>query len=141
MVAPQNEPLMTIGELASLAGVSPRTIRYYEGLGIVPEPRRSPGGTRRYSKDYQFYIEGALALKDLGFSLEEIQLIGRMALGRPMGVRQRQHVSGVVAQRTRALEHRIKVLERLRTVLADEKHMVSSQMWREFAAQRTGTEG
>ena len=79
---PKDTRLMNIGELATLTGVSSRTIRYYEELGILPEPERSPGGTRRYSQDYRFYVEGALALKDLGFTLEEIQLIGRMALGR-----------------------------------------------------------
>ena len=37
-----------VAELAKAAGVSSRTIRYYEELGILPEPRRSPGGTRKY---------------------------------------------------------------------------------------------
>ena len=141
MAAREKDQLLTIGELAAVAGVSPRTIRYYEELGIIPEPERSPGGTRRYSKEYQFYIEGALALKDLGFSLEEIQLIGRMALGRPMGARQRQRVATVVAQRMRALEHRIRVLERLRGILEDEEQAGNPQLWRSFAAERTGTEG
>jgi DNA-binding transcriptional MerR regulator len=38
--------LVSIGQLAKEAGVSSRTIRYYEELGILPEPRRSPGGSR-----------------------------------------------------------------------------------------------
>ncbi|MGH9003457.1 MAG: MerR family transcriptional regulator, partial [Acidimicrobiia bacterium] len=73
--------LLSIGQLAELTGVSSRTIRYYEELGILPPPSRSPGGTRKYTQDYVFYVEGALALKELGFRLEEIELIGRIALG------------------------------------------------------------
>ena len=74
--------LVSIGELAKAAGVSSRTIRYYEELGILPEPRRSAGGTRKYPSEYSGYIAVALALKDLGFRLDEIKPLARLALGR-----------------------------------------------------------
>jgi DNA-binding transcriptional MerR regulator len=112
--------LLSIGQLAALTGVSSRTIRYYEELGILPQPRRSPGGTRKYSRDYRFYVEGALALKDLGFRLEEIELIGRIALGQPVSSQQRAQVAELVRENTRALEHKIRVLNRLREVLLEE---------------------
>jgi DNA-binding transcriptional MerR regulator len=69
-VSDDSARLVSIGELAKAAGVSSRTIRYYEELGILPEPRRSPGGTRKYPREYGGYIAAALALKDLGFRLE-----------------------------------------------------------------------
>src|SRR5512135_240214 len=69
--------LVSIGQLAKAAGVSSRTIRYYEELGILPEPRRTSGGTRKYPREYCGYIETALALKDLGFRLEEVQALDR----------------------------------------------------------------
>ena len=65
--------LVSIGQLAKAAGVSSRTIRYYEELGILPEPQRTSGGTRKYPREYCGYIETALALKDLGFRLEEVK--------------------------------------------------------------------
>src|SRR5580698_4980563 len=65
--------LVSIGQLAKAAGVSSRTIRYYEELGILPEPRRSAGGTRKYPSEYSSYIAVALALKDHGFRLEEVK--------------------------------------------------------------------
>ena len=74
--------LVSIGQLAKAAGVSSRTIRYYEELGILPEPRRTSGGTRKYPREYCGYIETALALKDLGFRLEEVKPLARLALGR-----------------------------------------------------------
>ncbi len=40
--------LMTIGQLARATGVAPKTIRYYEQVGIMPVPRRSERGYRQY---------------------------------------------------------------------------------------------
>src|ERR1035441_7858969 len=71
--------LVSIGQLAKDAGGSSRTLRYYEELGLLPEPRRSPGGTRKYPREYQDYIETALALKDLGFRLDEIKTLTTLA--------------------------------------------------------------
>jgi len=115
-----NPELLSIGQLAALTGVSSRTIRYYEELGILPQPRRSPGGTRKYTQDYRFYVEGALALKELGFRLEEIELIGRIALGEPVSADQRATVAELVRENMQTLEHKIKVLNRLRDVLLEE---------------------
>jgi DNA-binding transcriptional MerR regulator len=112
--------LLSIGQLAEMTGVSSRTIRYYEELGILPPPRRSPGGTRKYTQDYRFYVEGALALKELGFRLEEIELIGRIALGQAVSAGQRDQVAELVRENMQALEHKIKVLNRLREILISE---------------------
>lgn len=105
--------LMSIGRLARATGVSSRTIRYYEELGILPPPIRSPGGTRKYPAEYRFYIEGALALKELGFSLEEIRLLGSLAAGRPTVAEQRQRAAQVVRDKIRVLEQKVAVLRRL----------------------------
>ena len=42
---------LTIGKLAEQGGVNIQTIRYYERRGLLPEPRRSPGGYRLYDVD------------------------------------------------------------------------------------------
>lgn len=63
---------MKIGELANLLKVTPRTIRYYESLGLVRPSRRSDGGFRLYSSDDRKLLLSIFALKKLGFSLEEI---------------------------------------------------------------------
>ncbi|MGH9040764.1 MAG: MerR family DNA-binding transcriptional regulator [Acidimicrobiia bacterium] len=112
--------LLSIGPLAEMTGVSSRTIRYYEELGILPPPQRSPGGTRKYTQEYRFYVEGALALKELGFRLEEIELIGKIALGEAVPANQRAQVAELVRENMQSLEHKIKVLNRLREVLASD---------------------
>jgi DNA-binding transcriptional MerR regulator len=106
--------LVSIGQLAKDAGVSSRTIRYYEELGILPEPRRSPGGTRKYPREYQDYIEAALELKDLGFRLEEINPLARLALGRSVSAGQRDSAAQLVEARIDELARQVDMLRKLR---------------------------
>jgi DNA-binding transcriptional MerR regulator len=106
--------LVSIGQLAKAAGVSSRTIRYYEELGILPEPRRSPGGTRKYPREYRGYIDTALALKDLGFRLDEIKPLARLALGRSVSVGQRDVAARLVDDRIESLARQVALLRRLR---------------------------
>ncbi len=106
--------LVSIGELAKAAGVSSRTIRYYEELGILPEPRRSPGGTRKYPREYGSYLAAALALKDLGFRLEEMKPLARLAAGRSVSPGQRDAAAQLVEDKIEVLARQVTVLRRLR---------------------------
>jgi DNA-binding transcriptional MerR regulator len=105
--------LVNIGQLAKDAGVSSRTIRYYEELGILPQPRRSPGGTRKYPREYSGYIAAALALKDLGFRLEEVRPLARLAAGRAVSQGQRDAAARLVEARIEALARQVTMLRRL----------------------------
>jgi DNA-binding transcriptional MerR regulator len=103
-------PSLSIGELAKRTGVSTRTIRYYEELGILPRPQRTDGGTRRYPREYIFYVEGARSLKELGFGLEEIAELGKFAL---TGTWDSERSRTILTRKLSELEHRIRVLNRL----------------------------
>jgi DNA-binding transcriptional MerR regulator len=105
--------LVSIGQLAKAAGVSSRTIRYYEELGILPVPKRSPGGTRKYPREYGGYIAAALALKDLGFRLEEVKPLARLAAGRSVSAGQREAAARLVEEKIDALARQVTVLRRL----------------------------
>lgn len=61
-----------IGTLASEAGVSTRTIRYYEEIGLLKTARRFAGGRRVFPSDALERLRFIGRLKRLGFSLEEI---------------------------------------------------------------------
>ncbi len=111
-----SDPSLSIGELAKRTGVSTRTIRYYEELGILPTPERTEGGTRRYPKEYVFYVEGARALKDLGFGLEEIAELGKFAL---TGHWDSERSEDILTRKLAELEHRIKVLDRLHNLVLE----------------------
>ncbi len=66
--------LFRIGEISALSGMTPRTIRYYMELGLLPE-ERSSGGQRFFSPGDLVYLKRIKELKALGFSLEEIERI------------------------------------------------------------------
>jgi DNA-binding transcriptional MerR regulator len=112
-IADETSGLVSIGQLAKAAGVSSRTIRYYEELGILPEPRRSPGGTRKYPREYGGYVAAALALKDLGFRLEEVRPLARLAAGRSVSQGQRDAAARLVEDKIEALARQVTVLRRL----------------------------
>jgi DNA-binding transcriptional MerR regulator len=119
--AAHTERLLSIGELATMTGVSRRTIRYYEELGILPEPPRSAGGTRKYPEEYRFYIEGALALKQVGFNLDEVRLIGRLMLGAPLSAAERKQAVEAIAEKRENLAHKIRVLNKMHELLEQEE--------------------
>lgn len=110
------EGSLSIGELAKRTGVSTRTIRYYEELGILPTPERTTGGTRRYPKEFVFYVEGARNLKELGFGLDEIAELGKFAL---TGTWDSEKSREILVNKLAELEHRIKVLHRLHSLVID----------------------
>lgn len=116
-----NEELLTIGELARSANVSTRTVRYYEERGVLPPPDRTEGGTRRYRPEWRFYLEGALILKELGFSLEEIGILGRLAYGERVSTSQSDAALKMLDERVKELDHRAQVMrliqKRVREVL------------------------
>lgn len=68
---------MTIGQLATAAGVHVETVRYYERRGLVPEPGRSESGYRQYTADDLWRLQLIGRAKRLGFTLTEIaELMG-----------------------------------------------------------------
>lgn len=105
--------LVSIGQLARDAGVTSRTIRYYEELGILPAPSRSVGGTRKYPREYGGYLTAALVLKELGFQLEEIKPLARIAAGRQLGHSQRDAAAELIEARIEVLTRQIVTLRRL----------------------------
>jgi len=66
---------LRIGEVAKLAGTTPRTIRYYEELGLLPAAsERRPGAHRTYAEADVERLTELLRLKDLlGLTLEELK--------------------------------------------------------------------
>jgi len=72
-----SEDLVPIGELAIRLGITPRTMRYYEEIGLMGPPERIGGGTRQYNKSDILRLKFILKMKDLGLSLKEMQELAR----------------------------------------------------------------
>ncbi|HUY07469.1 MAG TPA: MerR family transcriptional regulator [Acidimicrobiales bacterium] len=65
---------LRIGKVAARAGVSTRTLRYYEELGLLEPSGRTAGGERRYQTQDLAQLERIIELKDLlGMNLEAIR--------------------------------------------------------------------
>ena len=67
--------IFTIGEVAQLAGVTPKTLRHYHQIGLLPEPARDANNYRVYSIDQLEKVQLILRLKDIGLSLKRIKSI------------------------------------------------------------------
>jgi DNA-binding transcriptional MerR regulator len=68
--------LFTVADAARQAGVTGRTLRYYEELGLL-RSARSPGGHRRYKSDAVDVLARIKNMQSLGFSLETIRKVLR----------------------------------------------------------------
>lgn len=64
---------MTIGRVASAAGVSIDTIRFYERQGLIEKPRRNFSGYRNYSEAVLDRLRFIRDAKRLGFTLKEVR--------------------------------------------------------------------
>jgi DNA-binding transcriptional MerR regulator len=72
MTARTGSTTMHIGELAERTGLSLRTIRHYDEVGLLPATARTDGGFRVYSEDDFERLMVIKQMKSLGFSLEEM---------------------------------------------------------------------
>jgi DNA-binding transcriptional MerR regulator len=68
----REEPYLTIGQVAAIAGASPKAIRHYEALGLIPAPRRR-GKYRIYSERDVFLVHVLKHAQTLGFRLSELK--------------------------------------------------------------------
>jgi DNA-binding transcriptional MerR regulator len=78
-----------IGELAQKAGVTARTIRYYEELGILAAPSRPQARHRRYSQKDLLHLQRVQQLKSFGLTLGEIREIFNLSRQDPSGEKSR----------------------------------------------------
>ena len=62
-----------IGELSRSLGITTRTLRLYEQLGLIDPPQRTEGGIRYYTKEDIRRIKFVLKVKELGLSLKQMQ--------------------------------------------------------------------
>lgn len=64
---------MQIGEVAARTGLSLRTIRYYEEVGLIGPTTRSPGGFRLYADSDVARLEVVMQMKPLDFGVEDMR--------------------------------------------------------------------
>lgn len=107
---------MQIGELGKAVGVSAKTIRYYEEIGIVPEPERTPSGYRDYGESALERLKFIKAAQAVSLSLEEIKEI---LMVRDRGETPCAHVIELLNRKVATLSEHIRGLQDMRSELQE----------------------
>ncbi len=106
-----SEKIFRIGDLARLAKVTVRTVRYYESLNLINPSYRSQGGQRYYSQKDLLYLKRIIELKELDFTLEEIKKIINMKESDITGESRRSELLHQYRQKLSAILDKKNVLE------------------------------
>lgn len=106
---------LTIGKLAARSGVNLETVRYYERIGLMPEPDRTEGGHRLYETTHQHRLAFIRRGRELGFSIEEIRALLELA---ETGNRSCQDVQAIAAAHLEDVRTKIADLTKLERILA-----------------------
>lgn len=106
---------MRIGELSHRTGVSTKAIRFYEELGVLPEPRRAPNGYRDYDDDM---VQRLRFVKDAQAARLSLTEIGTILDMRDHGDATCRHILHLLEERLDDIKGQIEALEHTRTALA-----------------------
>lgn len=106
--------LMNIGALAHAGGASPKTIRYYEQIGLLPPAQRAENGYRQYTSEDTQRLRFIRNARSLGFSLDDLKEV--VAL-RDQGEAPCRHVAHLLREKATEIEEQIRHLRELRQEL------------------------
>ena len=125
-----------IGELAELAGASPRTIRYYEERGLLPAPAgHTKGQHRTYDESDVLRLRELLRLRDLlGLPLEELKGLLEAEEARAL-LRDRFRATGSGEQRRELLEQGLAHVEAQLTLVRRREQALAA-LCQELTAKR-----
>ena len=110
---------MRIGELAQRQGVTTKTIRFYESIGLMPDPSRTASGYRSYEEPDAERLTFIKTAQRLGLSLDDIREIIAM---RDSGTRPCGYVAEVLDRQLKDLDRRIREMRDLRDELRQLQH-------------------
>ncbi len=117
----KQQHLYKIGDLAKFAGVTVRTIRYYEELGLMIPSETSPGGFRLYTENDKHRLLYIKRFKELEFPLEDIKAL----LSSPIPVEDKNHrIANSLAlteKQLKQVENKILVLEKVKQEIKNGK--------------------
>src|SRR5262245_47296154 len=109
---------MRIGELTERAGVTPRTVRYYESIGLLPPGEREGNGQHYYTEETVRRLQKIEQLKLIGLSLDEIRDVIDLYFTDPTHIQPKQKVLAMLRQHLEETDEKIADLQQFRQDLA-----------------------
>lgn len=106
---------MNIGQVSKISGLTPKMIRHYEKIGIIPPALRLDSGYRAYSSEEVQVLTFIKRARDLGFSLERIKTLIELWQNKK---RKSADVKNLATQYMTELDHDIAHLQAIRNQLA-----------------------
>ena len=120
---------LTVSKLAGRVGISADAVRYYERIGLLPEPDRSPAGYRLYDDEAVEVLQFVKRAQRFGLRLEEI---GELLEIRERGLCPCGHTRELLRRRAAALEEEMAALALLRNdieAMLDELPSSADEGW------------
>ena len=108
-----SESRLTIGTLSRRTGCNVETIRFYERVRLLPEPARSPGRYRLYGVPHLKRLTFIRRARDLGFTLEEVRTLLRLADERARPCAEVREVAAAHLEDVRAKLADLRAMERV----------------------------
>lgn len=114
--------MLTIGDLAKKTGTKVQTIRYYEQIGLMPEPGRTAGGQRRFGNTELDRLAFIRHARQLGFPLDAIRELLDLS---DQPHRPCEEADAIARRQLRQVEQRMARLEALQAELKRMVHECS----------------
>lgn len=127
---PEPEKAFAISEVQARTGLTPRTIRYYEELGLLPGVRRRVGGRRVYGHDELQRLGFITRLKTLGLSLGEIKELDAVYSIAGSTQDMLGHLDALLAGHQSDLRRRVEALQGLQAEIGSYRAHVSRRLQR-----------
>jgi DNA-binding transcriptional MerR regulator len=103
---------LKIGELAERTGTNSPTIRYYEKIGLLPEPDRQEGNQRRYGESDVRRLGFIRRCRDFGFSLDQVRTLVSLVQDRSRTCTEARDIAQTHLAQVRARMRELRELER-----------------------------
>ena len=117
MATNHNNHLMRIGKLARMTGITPRTLRFYEEIGLITPTEHSIKGNRLYSSECIDKVVTINNLKEYGLKLSEIEEIFRAKDKASSKKDAVGKIKTILTEQEKALNFKIAFLNRMREEL------------------------
>ena len=123
--APLEESLVSISDVVARTGLSARTLRYYEEMGLLPGVRRRAGGRRVYGEDELERLAFIQRLKALGLSLSEIKELNAVYAIEGSTHAMLVRLASLLEAHLNELDDRISELQGLRAIMGSYREHIS----------------